>query len=639
MLKMKKGMHATAAVLLAALALCSGALFCEATRMSSGQGYDLRGSYFGTFEKQDHAKEDAAFVIPTKRDPTTTTTTTEEAKAKSGTAVMCVCSSAAMPHNDHKIEFAVDGVVAFLQNDKIGQKYPLDGVIRCPMPSGKGKVQGASSHSLCHYVKADDDDDNTNSNYDITLELDAAKSLQDDNGAQSSSSHVAFFNISHSNGEGEGSSGSVYSGYIGSKLSALDSVCDDIACRKSPVVKYNIVKEVQEEEEKAEEGGKKPQTTRPQVPTTPVIAVVDDSNSQEEEEEEHSSSSSLYSAGRDGSVARNAVGQLRCGGKSSASGSTDLKPACGDQGYCMDEVTGQACYWDCQPGWCSCTAGTCFDQDGKCTVQATYPASNNYQATCSSVKRREQSSSKKKQKSEEMETETETTNTVKSVVVVDQDENEDEQGKVSFDSGRDGARPMNYLKSLRCGGDSDKGGKPSCGNMGFCLDEVTGERCFWDCDPGWCSCNSGACFDSFGRCTESATYPESNNWQASCDVGVLTESSRREKGADEGVSATTYIAGKDGARPPNHLGNKRCGGTKGEPDCGIQGYCMDELTGDGCYWDCNPGWCSCTSGACFDQDGKCTLPASYPQANNWQATCPTQTSSSDDWLRNNGQNN
>lgn len=48
----------------------------------------------------------------------------------------------------------------------------------------------------------------------------------------------------------------------------------------------------------------------------------------------------------------------------------------------MGEDTGAACYWDCEPGFCSCTSGTCFDEGGKCSVQATYPESNNWQATC-----------------------------------------------------------------------------------------------------------------------------------------------------------------------------------------------------------------------------------------------------------------
>ena len=56
--------------------------------------------------------------------------------------------------------------------------------------------------------------------------------------------------------------------------------------------------------------------------------------------------------------------------------------------------------------------------------------------------------------------------------------------------------------------------------------------------------------------------------------------------------------------------------------CGIQGFCMDKSSGAACYWDCDPGWCSCTSGSCFDQEGKCELKASYPESNNWQATCP-----------------
>jgi hypothetical protein len=107
------------------------------------------------------------------------------------------------------------------------------------------------------------------------------------------------------------------------------------------------------------------------------------SNDDQDSNNEQENSSALFTAGKDGSAAKNPVGTRRCGSESSGSG--NRAPKCGSQGYCMNELTGQTCNWDCQPGWCSCTAGTCFDQNGKCTVPATYPAWNNYKATCSYV--------------------------------------------------------------------------------------------------------------------------------------------------------------------------------------------------------------------------------------------------------------
>ena len=86
---------------------------------------------------------------------------------------------------------------------------------------------------------------------------------------------------------------------------------------------------------------------------------------------------SRYSAGLDGSVNKNAVGTLRCGGEVSSGA-----PDCGEQGYCLDQVTGEACRSDCQPGYCSCEEGACFDAEGRCNNVATYPQSNNFQATC-----------------------------------------------------------------------------------------------------------------------------------------------------------------------------------------------------------------------------------------------------------------
>ncbi len=102
-------------------------------------------------------------------------------------------------------------------------------------------------------------------------------------------------------------------------------------------------------------------------------------------------------------------------------------------------------------------------------------------------------------------------------------------------------------------------------------------------------------------------------------------SRRAEIAATKGGNA--YTAGRDGARPPNAAGKLRCGGEAGEgkrnkPDCGEQGFCMSETSGEACYWDCEPGYCSCTSGSCFDAEGRCNLQASYPASNNWQATCP-----------------
>ena len=514
---------------------------------------------------------------------------------------MCVCTSEMLPSDGGSLAFDINGAVAFLQNDQIGQKYALDGQIECSMSdgSGSGRVQGASQ-PLCHYVSSAEGD----FDYDIGLKIDVAKSLS----SNQQRSHVALFNItSSSSSDGEGGRRS-YSGHIGSKLSALDSICDDIVCRSmqkgvrtfvvnngKPEEEEKRVEEKRVEEKRVEEEEEAESPSAPVEELAKPVEPVDLSFEAPKEEEEPAAperSSGLYTAGMDGSVAKNPAGKLRCSGKSS----TSMKPDCGDQGFCMDEMTGAACYWDCQPGWCSCTAGTCFDKEGKCTIPATYPASNNYQATCAS---NGQGSLNKIKEVEQ------------APAPVSSPDNYDQSASdaVTYTGGHDGAKPPNQLKSLRCGGHK---GKPHCGDMGFCMDERTGDRCFWDCDPGWCSCNSGACFDSYGRCTESATYPESSDWQATCDIENMEQSGQ----------SGNYKAGRDGARPPNHAGKMRCGGTKGKPDCGIQGFCMGESTGEACYWDCEPGFCSCTSGSCFDTDGRCNLKASYPVSNNYQATCP-----------------
>merc|ERR1712176_1608392 len=245
--------------------------------------------------------EDGTFVLPARRDPASKPSKTER---DSGTAVMCVCSSTALPHEDDKIEFAVDGVVAFLQNDRVGQKYPLDGVLRCPMPAGRGKVQGAS-HSLCHYVPKEGTEKEGLDYHDITLELDAAKSLQGQETPQGSS-HVAFFNIS-------GQGGSIYSG--------------DIGCRKTPMANYKIVKETETETETE-------QLEAP--PTAPSASVLPSPPPRQEkpeepaEQEEENAAGGNYPSGRDGSVAQNPFGKRRCGGESSQGPQADLTPDCGD---------------------------------------------------------------------------------------------------------------------------------------------------------------------------------------------------------------------------------------------------------------------------------------------------------------------
>jgi len=585
------------AVLKAALVL-SLVGWSHCSRMTTENDYKLRGSYFGSFERQDKGPGQGAeegFTLP-KLNPGGGAGDNGGGSGRTGTALMCLCSSRALPKEDDSLSFRVDGALAFLVNDKIGQKYPLDGNIRCTLaPSGNGKVQGASN-SLCHYVSATGE-----SPYEIGLTLDLAKSIAEQ---EKKTSHIAFFNIS-SDAEGEH-----YLGHIGSKLPALDSLCDDIVCRESqrkgtPTANYDLVvnerpkedqEEIQEEEEKDEAPAEAPE------------AVKKEEVVQEEEEEallpapRPSPSDVFYPAGVDGSSAKNAVGKLRCGGKAAPG-----TPDCGEQGFCLDEVTGAACYWDCQPGFCSCTAGTCFDADGRCNVRATYPESNSYQATCSI------NSVNSKAGEGEGEGSGIAGNPSPAPAISDSAPEDPDPGseRIVFDAGRDGASPPNFVKSLRCGGEK---GKPRCGNMGFCLDEVSGERCFWDCNPGYCSCNSGACFDATGRCTLSATYPESNDWQATCSIEHV--------GTSPVSKGSAYTAGRDGARPPNAAGKLRCGGTKGKPDCGEQGFCMGEDTGDACYWDCQPGFCSCTSGSCFDSDGRCNLQASYPETNNWQATCP-----------------
>ena len=590
----------------------------RATRSAGGQGYDLSGSYFGSFERaQDDASSDPAardFVLP-KRDPTNASRDT----TSKGTAVLCLCSSTPLEApldspSTTKLDFAVDGVVAFLENDKIGQEYPLEGEIRCAMVQGPKSTQ-----PLCHYAATSGAGE---AGYDIDLSLDVATTMQSAGAdAAAGRSHVALFNISTT----DGLEISRYTGHIGAKLSALDSICDDIACRRPEVKNYVVGPErpppksepepaTEKEEEEEEAAMPEPPApvdlsypttitiTEPTPPPTTTSEVEDDAASCSPSScEDAPATGPLYAAGTDGSVAKNAVGKLRCGGKVSQDGSK--KPDCGDQGFCMEESTGAACYWDCQPGWCACTSGTCFDQDGRCTVPATYPETNNWQATC------DISNSKLASPGPEP------TNIIKEVdPPVGRTEPSADNGGIRHVAGHDGARPPNKIESLRCGGEK---GKPSCGDLGFCLNERTGDRCFWDCDPGWCSCNSGACFDSNGRCTETATYPESNNWQASCNAAPIDNGASRDRDA-----LSAYVAGKDGARPPNHSGKRRCGGGKGKPDCGIQGFCMDESSGASCYWDCDPGWCSCTSGSCFDQEGKCELKASYPESNNWQATCP-----------------
>ncbi|QDZ20742.1 hypothetical protein HOP50_04g32640 [Chloropicon primus] len=555
------------------LALCSLTLAVVAvggTRVANELAHDLRGSYYGSYSEAGGGEEqDEPFSLPRSSSP---------GKSTAGTAVLCLCSSESVgpPSIDEAgdYKFLVDGVLAFLQNDKIGQRYALRGEIRCELTPQESFLAHASGERLCHYVSK-----GAGGEYDVSLALDVAR------GVPSGSGHAAFFNIS-SDANGE------YTGHIGSKLSALDSVCDDIACRMSVTRNYVVETGTGEDESEDDDDA----LSAPSAPSAPsALPGVQPTVVVEEEDQSAAQVGGSYGAGRDGSVAQNRVGKLRCGGTTPNLGASKT-PDCGDQGFCMDEVTGAACYWDCNPGWCSCTSGTCFDAEGRCTVPSTYPAANGYQSTCSYGDGVGGGSPEAKREVKE----------------IKPTETPAEAVRVAFHAGRDGATPPNRVESLRCGGEK---GRPSCGDMGFCLDEKTGERCFWDCDPGWCSCNSGACFDFTGRCTESATYPESNNWQATCEATGQPP----EGGSD---ISDMYTSGKDGARPPNRVGKRRCGGEKGKPDCGLQGYCMGEETGEACYWDCEPGWCSCTSGSCFDELGRCSIPASYPESNNWQATCP-----------------
>lgn len=459
------------ALLLAASLGLAGPALC--TRAATASQYDLRGSYFGSFqaESAEGGGEGKGFVLP-KLDPAGEGG--DAGTKDQGTAVLCLCSSEALPSEDESpddLHFDVDGIIAFLQNDKIGHKFPLSGRIRCA-PAAPGKAE-----SVCRYAGG--------SGAEVSLTLDLAAG----GGAAGGSPRVAVFNVSSS-------SHGKYTGHIGSKLPALDSVCDDIACRRS--ANY-VVQSGPQAGAETKTGAETETRIGPEEDVEPEgaaeIAVKGEEVGVEsppaEAPEAPKAGPLPSSAGRDGSAAANAVGQRRCGG-----GGEKGKPDCGDQGFCEDEATGAACYWDCGPGWCSCTSGTCFDEGGRCSVPSTYPESNNWQSTCSYGGEQADLS-------------------VKEVDPEAEEGRGNAGGGVVHDAGRDGANPPNAVESLRCGGEK---GKPRCGDMGFCLDERTGDRCFWDCDPGWCSCNSGACFDATGRCTEPATYPESNDWKATCKV-------------------------------------------------------------------------------------------------------------------------
>ena len=450
----------------ACLVVLAGTATC--TRVSTAPSYDLRGSYFGSFAKDTEGEEEQPFTLP-RRAPVAGPA---EADPEKGTAVLCLCSSETLVAGDDAKaapRFGVEGVLAFLQNDRIGQKYPIEGEIWCDAmasATGNARVHGASER-LCHYSSASGASSLERDGFQIDLSVDVARGVRSNNG-------LAFFNLST---ESEGS----YTGHIGDKLAALDSICDDVACRNNADRFYEIPREGEPKPIEAEPETDFEEQQRPE--TEPLIQPLTEPEPEPAEVSEYAPYPSYppFTAaegqegfGADGSRDRNRVGGRRCGGVAGT-------PDCGDQGYCEEEVSGNQCWWDCEPGFCSCNSGSCFDETSRCTVSATYPASENWQATC--------------------------------VYASDPQPSPSPASRERITSGRDGARPPNRVGNLSCGGEA---GTPDCGEHGFCEEEVSRKQCFWDCEPGFCSCTAGSCFDETGRCTVSATYPASENWQATC---------------------------------------------------------------------------------------------------------------------------
>ncbi len=309
------------AVLRAALVL-SLVGWGHCSRLTTENDYKLRGSYFGSFERKTGGPEqgaDEGFTLPKLSPGSGGGAADNGGTGRTGTALMCLCSSRALPREDDNLAFRVDGALAFLVNDKIGDKYALDGEIRCTLaPSGKGKVQGASS-SLCHYVSAAGEAEDGGLDYEIGLALDLAKSIAEQ---EKKTSHIAFFNIST---DAEG--GQHYLGHIGSKLPALDSLCDDIACREAhtrgaPTANYTLIRQQEEEEEEEEAPAVEPRQVEEVAAGEEAPAVeprqVEEVAAGEEDATDNSRwvaprappGDVFYPAGVDGSAAKNAVRRL-----------------------------------------------------------------------------------------------------------------------------------------------------------------------------------------------------------------------------------------------------------------------------------------------------------------------------------------
>ena len=589
----------------------------------------FRGSYFGTFAREEPLqvpRDDVDGFVLAGSD----SKSSSSVSSSSGNAILCVCSAHRTQNDGH---FNVTGLLGFMHDDRVGERYALDGRLVCDDDAKACKLRTPGTGGA-----------------DIELAVDARALAAKGGGgpkesASAASPDIATFRVVPSDGAGP-----IHSGYLGSKLSVLDSLCDDVACRSTPATATR--------------------SSVRQAPTTPAEEKEEKEEKEEEKEKEEEGdegSPTRTKGGSDGASPPNVGGGRACGGHSG-------RPDCGPMGYCQasplpsppkeggegggklpgalrpsraaaqqisvslegeekegreeEEEEEEACFFNCaRRGFCTCNPGACFDDAGRCTVAATYPQANGYAAACLPPKPSPQAHEPSL-----------------ASPAPNPQRPPPHPPSLPFSAGLDGARPPNAVGGVRCGGEEGGGGRPDCGDRGFCLEAHTGTPCWWDCAPGFCSCDAGACFDADGLCTRAASYPEKSNYQATCDISNVPhggpQQGKEEEESEEGEEGKEapkpkrkiYSAGLDGASPPNEVGTRPCGGEeggegregrgKGRPDCGPRAYCLERDTGTPCWWDCAPGFCSCDAGACFDADGLCTLYPTYPQPNEYQAACP-----------------